>query len=62
MPYQVKTLVAHLSLPDGNSYPAANTTVTLTEEQYLQLTPSHFVSNLQDLGFVSPTVGTTYEA
>lgn len=46
----VKTLVAGLELPNGNLYPAAQTTVILTDAQYGVLDPNIFVHDLQDLG------------
>lgn len=46
----VKTLVAGLELPDGNLYPAANTTVTLTNDEYAMLDPNIFTHDLLDLG------------
>jgi hypothetical protein len=46
----VKTLVAGLELPDGNLYPAIDTTVILTDDEYALLDPNIFDSDLQDLG------------
>lgn len=53
MSHKVKTLVRGLSLPDGNLYPNANTIVTLTDAQFLQINSLVFSSGyLQDLGLV----------
>lgn len=50
MSHLVKTLVPGMELPDGNLYPAAQTTVTLTDAQFAMLDPNIFTHDLQDLG------------
>lgn len=42
MSRQVKTLISGLSLPNGRYYPDANTVVTLTDEEFLELDPALF--------------------
>lgn len=45
MSRQVKTLISGLSLPNGRYYPDANTVVTLTDEEFLDLDPAMFTRN-----------------
>lgn len=52
---QVKTLVPGLTLPNGRFYPAAQTVVVLTDDEFNDIASAAFTANLlQDLG---PTAG-----
>lgn len=42
MSRQVKTLIAGLNLPNGKYYPAADSVVTLTDDEFLDLDPAMF--------------------
>lgn len=53
--YTVRTLVANLVLPDGHFYPAAQTLVTLTDDQYGMLDQQSFLRNA--VQFISTTNG-----
>lgn len=59
MSHLVKTLVKGLSLPDGNLYPNAQTTVTLTDDQFAMLDPNIFTNDLQDLGVAFTAITVT---
>lgn len=59
MAHLVKTLVAGLELPDGNLYPNAQTTVTLTDDQFAQINANVFNSDLQDMGVAFTSVSVT---
>lgn len=51
MGHRVKTLVEALSLPNGRFYPDANTTVTLTDDEFNDITSVTFTAGLlEDLG------------
>jgi|SRR3954462_6840145 hypothetical protein len=54
--YQVRTRVPAVEV-GGQFYPDTNTVVTLSNEEYSQLSPRAFVDQLTDLGFVAGSDG-----